>query len=433
MRDLFFADYSHGKMFTGPQLYSDKRLKNVITVHSFKKPNAMFHIHKFFTEMQYNETVQELANLKEKQNRVSKLMSPDMMLSVFGRAIRKDEATIKVMSPYKPSNGRDVITYHSILSRGLYDLTTSVPTRPLMAGDWQTVKALAKDAVGIIKKQYKIEYVIADIPSAYYRVDLSRGVDYTMIAVLRHQQSKVNITCRLEYLKPFMNPVLVNVAKLDYQIRPFRINVLLFLDACKPVSQTYSKFAEHYRRLYPSLTDHIQLSFVLYSGSDCEADKKTSLAEEVTEMQLLYVSPKLLTMDQGSLFTTIFGLTTLTAEQTDTNNTESYFLPEDLLVIMHPQYTFSKNFVDNCLLQTRAGHTAYFPIPVQSAADPSSALHDNYDVSCIFYNDLVQTKSVTDMFPIASRQSDSFQIYNAVVASGLPAVRTIDSYLVARD
>ena len=429
MRDLFFADYSHGKMFAGPQLYSDKRLKNVITVHSFKKPDAMFHIHKFFTEMQYNETLQELANLKEKQNRVSKLMSPDMMLSVFGRAIRRDDAAVKVTPPYKPSSGRDIITYQSVTSQGVYELSSDVPTRPLLAGDMQTINALARDAVIAIKKQYKIQYTLMDIPAAYYRVDLSRGVDYTVISILKHQQTGANMTCRLEYLKPFMEPVLVNVAKLDYQTRPFRINVLLFLDACQPVSQTYSKFAGHYRRLYPSLTDHIHLSFVLYSGSDCDTDKRTSLAEEVTEMQLLYVSPKLLTMDQGSLFSTIFGLTSLTAEQTDTNNTESYFLPEDLLVIMHPQYSFNKEFVENCLLQSRPGHSAYFPIPVQSP-DPSSALHDNYDVFCMFYNDLVHTKSVTDMFPITSLHSDSFQLYNAVVASGLPAVRTIDTNLV---
>jgi len=432
MRDLFFADYSHGKMFTGPNLYSDKRLKNVITVHSFKKPDAMFHIHKFFTEMQYNETLQELANLKEKQNRVSKLMSPDMMLSVLGRAIRKDDATVKVIPPYKPSSGRDVITYHSVTSQGVYDLSANVPTRPLLAGDLQTIEALTKHAVAVIKKQYKIQYAIMDIPSAYYRVDPSRGVDYTIISILQHQQTKANMTCRLEYLKPFIDPVLINVAKLDYQTKPFRINVLLFLDACKPASQTYSKFAGHYRKLYPSLTDHIQLSFVLYSGSDCDGDKKTSLAEEVTEMQLLYVSPKLLTMDQGSLFTTIFGLTSLTTEQTDTNNTESYFLPEDLLVIMHPEYSFNKDFVENCLLQSRPGHSAYFPIPVQSS-DPSSAIHDNFDVFCIFYNDLVHTKTVTDMFPITSQKSDSHQLYNAVVASGLPAVRTIDTHLVARD
>lgn len=429
MRDLFFADYSHGKMFAGPQLYSDKRLKNVITVHSFKKPDAMFHIHKFFTEMQYNETLQELANLKEKQNRVSKLMSPDMMLSVFGRSIRRDDAAVKVTPAYKPSNGRDVITYHSVTSRGVYDLSSNLPTRPLLAGDMQTINAIAKDAVDMIKKQYKVQYTIVDVPSAFYRVDLSHGVDYTIITTLQHQQTGVNTTCRLEYLKPFMDPVLVNVAKLDYQTRPFRINVLLFLDACKPVSQTYSKFAEHYRRLYPSLTDHIHLSFVLYSGSDCEADRKTSLAEEVTEMQLLYVSPKLLTMDQGSLFATIFGLTSLTAEQTDTDNTESYFLPEDLLVIMHPQFTFNKHFVENCLLQSRPGHSAYFPMPVKTA-DPTSALHNNYDVFCMFYSDLVHTKSVTDMYPIASLQSDSFQLYNAVVASGLPTVRTIDTSLV---
>ena len=429
MRDLFFADYSHGKMFTGPQLYSDKRLKNVITVHSFKKPDAMFHIHKFFTEMQYNETLQELANLKEKQNRVSKLMSPDMMLSVFGRAIRRDDAAVKVTPPYKPSSGQDIITYQSVTSRGVYDLSSDVPTRPLLAGDMQTITALARDAVVAIKKQYKTQYTLMDIPAAYYRVDLSRGVDYTIITTLKHQQTGANTTCRLEYLKPFMEPVLVNVAKLDYQTRPFRINVLLFLDACQPVSQTYSKFAGHYRRLYPSLTDHIHLSFVLYSGSDCDTDKRTSLAEEVTEMQLLYVSPKLLTMDQGSLFTTIFGLTSLTAEQTDTNNTESYFLPEDLLVIMHPQYSFNKMFIENCLLQSRPGHSAYFPIPVQSP-DPSSALHDNYNVFCMFYNDLVYTKSVTDMFPITSLHSDSFQLYNAAVASGLPAVRTIDTNLV---
>lgn len=430
MRDLFFADYSHGKMFAGPQLYSDKRLKNVITVHSFKKPDAMFHIHKFFTEMQYNETMQELANLKDKQNRVSKLMSPDMMLSVYGRAIRKDDAAVKVMPPYKPSSGRDVITYHSVTSQGVYDLSANIPTRPLLAGDMQTITALAKDAVAEIKKQYKVQYTLVDIPSAYYRVDLSRGVDYAITSVLQDQQTGANITCRLEYLKPFMDPVLVNVAKLDYQSRPFRINVLLFLDACKPVSQTYSKFAGNYRKLYPSLTDHIHLSFVLYSGSDCEPDRKTSLAEEVTEMQLLYVSPKLLTMDQGSLFTTVFGLTSLTAEETETNDTESYFLPEDLLVIMHPQYSFNRYFVENCLLQTRLGHSAYFPMPVRSV-DPSSAMHSNYDVFCMFYNDLVHTKSVTDMFPITSLQSDSFQLYTAVVASGLPAVRTIDTNLVA--
>ena len=430
MRDLFFADYSHGKMFTGPQLYSDRRLKNVITVHSFKKPDAMFHIHKFFTEMQYNETLQELANLKEKQNRVSKLMSPDMMLSVFGRAIRRDDAAIKVTPPYKPSNGRDVITYRSVTSQGVYDLSSNIPTRPLLAGDMQTINGLAKDAVAAIKKQYKIPYTLVEIATAYYRVDLSRGVDYTIISILKNQKTGANITCRLEYLKPFVDPVLVNVAKLDYQQKPFRINVLLFLDACKPVSQTYSKFAGHYRRLYPSLTDHIHLSFVLYSGSDCDPDKRTSLAEEVTEMQLLYVSPKLITMDQGSLFTTIFGLTGLTAEQMDTNNTESYFLPEDLLVIMHPQYSFNKNFVENCLLQSRPGHSAYFPTPVQ-LSDPSSALHNNYDVFCIFYNDLVHIKSVTDMFPITSFHSDSLQFYNAVVASGLPAVRTIDTNLIA--
>jgi len=431
MRDLFFADYSHGKMFAGPQLYSDKRLKNVITVHSFKKPDAMFHIHKFFTEMQYNETVQELAGLKEKQNRVSKLMSPDMMLSIVGRAIRKDDATIKVQPPSKPSNGRDIVVYKSVSPRGVYELSSTLPTRPALSGDLQTIEPIVQNAVAQLKKQTRIQYKVMDIPSAYYRVDMSRGVDYTIFAVLYNQQTKINSTYRLEYVKPFVDPVLVNVAKLDYLTKPFRINVLLFLDACQPASQTYSKFAGHYRRLYPSLTDHIHLSFVLYSGSDCEEDRRTQLAEEITEMQLLYVSPKLLTMDQGSLFSTVFGVTSLTAE-TMTNNTDSYFLPDDLLVIMHPQYSFNKAFVDNCLLQTRKSHSAYFPVPVKPK-DPSNVLHNNYDVFCIFYSDLEHTKSITDMYPIVSQQSDSFQLYNAIVASGLPSIRTIDSNLLANN
>lgn len=432
MRDLFFADYSHGKMFAGPQLYSDKRLKNVITVHSFKKPDAMFHIHKFFTEMQYNETIQELDGLKEKKNRVSKLMSPDMMLSVVGRAIRKDDATIKVNTPYKPSNGHDVVVYKSMSQTGVYELSSAIPTRPALGGDIQTVQAIAQNAVALLKKRNKIQYKVMGIASAYYRVDMSRGVDYTIFAVLYNQQTRTNSTYRLEYVKPFIDPVLVNVAKLDYHTKPFRINVLLFLDACLPVSQTYSKFAGHYRRLYPSLTDHIHLSFVLYSGSDCEVDRRTQMAEEITEMQLLYVSPKLLTMDQGSLFSTVFGVTSLTVEHDITNDTESYFLPDDLLVIMHPQFSFNKAFIDNCLLQTRKSHSAYFPVPVESK-DTNNVLHSNYDVFSIFYSDLEHTKSITDMYPIASQQSDSFQLYNAIVASGLPSIRTIDSNLLAND
>ena len=73
MSQLFYMDYSHGKIFQSSDVYNDKRLPNVLTVHSFKEPDMMFRIHQFFLELEVNSSEARTAQLKSDLASVAKL------------------------------------------------------------------------------------------------------------------------------------------------------------------------------------------------------------------------------------------------------------------------------------------------------------------------------------------------------------------------
>ena len=73
MSQLFYMDYSHGKIFKSSDVYNDKKLPNVLTVHSFKEPDMMFRIHQFFLELEVNSSEARTAQLKRDLASVAKL------------------------------------------------------------------------------------------------------------------------------------------------------------------------------------------------------------------------------------------------------------------------------------------------------------------------------------------------------------------------
>ena len=66
-------DYSNGEIFKSEAVYKDKKLPNVLTVHSFKDPDMMFRIHQYFLEVAVNSSEAKTAQVKRELAKVARV------------------------------------------------------------------------------------------------------------------------------------------------------------------------------------------------------------------------------------------------------------------------------------------------------------------------------------------------------------------------
>ena len=73
MSQLFYMDYSKGENFRNANVYNNKKLPNVLTVHAFKEPEMMYRIHQFFMELEVIASQARTAQLKSELADVAKV------------------------------------------------------------------------------------------------------------------------------------------------------------------------------------------------------------------------------------------------------------------------------------------------------------------------------------------------------------------------
>ena len=73
MNQLFYMDYSKGEIFRNADVYNNKKLPNVLTVHSFKEPDMMYRIHQFFLELEIIASQARTTQLKSELAGVAKV------------------------------------------------------------------------------------------------------------------------------------------------------------------------------------------------------------------------------------------------------------------------------------------------------------------------------------------------------------------------
>ncbi len=73
MGQLFMNDYSKGDIFKTPDVYDNQKLRNALTVHSFKDPNMMHRIHQYYVEIAISNSMSRTKELKRDLQKISKL------------------------------------------------------------------------------------------------------------------------------------------------------------------------------------------------------------------------------------------------------------------------------------------------------------------------------------------------------------------------
>ena len=58
-------DYSKGEIFKSQAVYDDKKLRNALTVHSFKEPSMMHRIHQFYLEIAVSDSEKSTARMRK--------------------------------------------------------------------------------------------------------------------------------------------------------------------------------------------------------------------------------------------------------------------------------------------------------------------------------------------------------------------------------
>jgi hypothetical protein len=51
LKEKFYQDYSMGEIFNSTDIYKNKKLQNILTLHPLKSPRLMYRVHQFFLEL----------------------------------------------------------------------------------------------------------------------------------------------------------------------------------------------------------------------------------------------------------------------------------------------------------------------------------------------------------------------------------------------
>nr|XP_023695748.1 chondroitin sulfate synthase 2 [Paramormyrops kingsleyae] len=285
---LQYYHFEVGKDFD-PSKEVSTNFRNAIVVHPVTEPEQMYRLHKHFTEIELQQTYDEIQKLQDEIKNVS-------MEAIDGK--RTAHWPVGINPPFEPKTRFEVLSWDYFTEDQVYTCVDGSPKCELRGIDKVDIMDVVEIAMMELNKKYKpiLNMRKQQLINGYRRFDPTRGMEYTLdlqLEVVNQKGRSRSITKRVHLVRPLSQ---IEIIPMPYVTEATRVHIIL------PMNVHDLEYANHFLEVYAShffeKTENAVLSFLfIYDPFQAQKvnqkDIFSGVKAKITEYERKYSTVKI--------------------------------------------------------------------------------------------------------------------------------------------
>ncbi|EDO44753.1 predicted protein, partial [Nematostella vectensis] len=338
---LEFHNFQIPKDLSIPDILKDRRVLHATSIHPIRTPSVMYHVHRYFTELELNKTFVETRSLQTSIRDLLPLLPEE----------KHPSWPLGFQFPFQPKSRFEVIEWQYFTEHASYGFTEVNPEVKL-EGDYK------KDVHEVVSTAYKM--LSRESPhekkwliNGYRRVDPRRGAEYILDIGLKGGDGNEEHR-RVHMLRPF-----TKVESIQMVTATEQRGVHLVVPVGKDDTDRLEKFLQMYQRVCLQTGENVVLLTVFVnvrgSGEDGHAPEK--FAEEkalIARYKQKFTWAQLPWIQIGVQHNSLTLLADIVTMK----------LPSNALIFLTTLgVEFTVGFLNRCRVNALSGQQVFFPVP----------------------------------------------------------------------
>lgn len=206
------ADFDYQEM----EILQNEKVKSSYAIAPMPDDISVYKLHKFFCQMDLNETIQEIENTKKEI----------LYLSQFAPGGRSSLSwPVGLPAPFKPKNRFDVIHWQYFTATHLYFDSDYSNEKLLKGVNKMDVDEIISFSIQELNKRYNKRYSFSHLVNGYRRFDPFRGMEYILdLSMHDTHASNVAVEKRVHLVRPLGQ---VEIIPMPYVTENTQVNLIL--------------------------------------------------------------------------------------------------------------------------------------------------------------------------------------------------------------
>ncbi|XP_043916511.1 chondroitin sulfate synthase 2 [Protopterus annectens] len=365
---VYYRHFQLGKN-SDPDKEEDIQFRNAFTIHPVLDPVQMYRLHKRFTEIELEQTYQEIKMLQMEIKNISGLSIDQEQTVVW---------PIGVNPPFQPKTRFEVLRWDYFTEDQISSCIDGSPKCDLLGIDKADVVDIIETAMEELNKKYQpaLHLKKQQLINGYRRFDPARGMEYTLdlqLEVVTQKGHTRSVNKRVHLLRPLSN---VEIIPMPYVTEATRVHIIL------PLTAADRDHVDHFLDVYAAnafdTNENAVLTFLfIYDPFEAQQvnqnDIFSHVKAKITEFERKYPETKI----------PWISVKTEAPSQIKVMDIISKKHPVDtLFFVAGASSEVNTEFLNRCRMNTINNWQVYFPIHFQEY-NPSVAYHSQQPPSTI--------------------------------------------------
>ncbi|XP_013394634.1 chondroitin sulfate synthase 2 [Lingula anatina] len=316
-----------------------------LTVSTVQDDITMYKLHRYFCQLEYNETKQQIDALQKSIINISQL-TPDP----------NEHAgwPVGVQQPFRPKNRYDVLRWDYFTEKHIYLKGDFSTVEELKGIDKQDVADILKTAMTKLNQKHNNRFTYHRLVNGYRRFDPSRGMEYTLDLELKDTSSPENndkiYQRRVHLVRPLS---LLEIIPMPYVTENSKVNLILPIMASD--RDGVVSFLDSYAHTCLDAGDNTDLLIVfIYDPAEAGDDSFSVLKSMITYYENKY--------QNGAKITSLSLRTSSPTQLTIIEAISRKFKPDSILLMCTVGMELSIDFLNRVRMNTIANWQVFFPV-----------------------------------------------------------------------